>query len=142
MRVHNHRGRDVYVFANGNLKKIADCKVQPYRIHLQENTFRNEDETEISSDGINVNDEKMEGPKTRSRSKSEREAKKDVIGAFWMTKQNSECFDPFTIYVVEVPKKEHGLPEVLEAKEREITNLKDFDTFEEIEDEGQKTVGS
>ena len=35
----------------------------------------------------------MEGPKTRSRSKSEREEKNDVIGAYWMTKQNSECFD-------------------------------------------------
>ena len=141
----------MYVFANGNLKKIADCKVQPYRIQSQEDTFRKEDEKEISSDEIgyeesedesNSGKERIEGPKTRSRSKSERESKKDVIGTFWMTKQNSECFDPFTIYVVEVPKKEHGTPEVVEAKEKEIRNLKDFDTFEEVEDEGQKTVGS
>ena len=59
-----------------------------------------------------------------------------------MTKQNSECFDPFTIYVVEVPRKEHNTPEVIEAKAKEIKNLKDFNTFEEVEDEGQKTVGS
>ena len=59
-----------------------------------------------------------------------------------MTKQNSECFDQYTIYVVEVPKRDHGLPEVVEAKEREINNLKDFDTFVEVSDEGQKTVGS
>ena len=65
-----------------------------------------------------------------------------MIGAFWMINQNSECFDPFTIYVVEVPSKDHNTPEVIEAKEKEIKNLKDFDTFEEIEDEGQKTVGS
>ena len=43
-----------------------------------------------------------------------------MIGAFWMTKQNSECFDPFTIYVVEVPKKEHGTLEVVEAEEKEF----------------------
>ena len=134
------------------MKKIADCKVQPYRVRSQENTFRNEsqedtfrkeDNKELNKDEIDDDDddEKMEGPKTRSRSKSEREAKKDVIGAFWMTKQNSECFDPFTIYVVEVPKKEHGLPKVVEAKEREISNLKDFDTFVEVEDEGQSDLG-
>ena len=49
VRVHAHRGRDVYVFANGNLKKIADCKVQPYRVHTEENTFRKE----INSDESN-----------------------------------------------------------------------------------------
>ena len=65
-----------------------------------------------------------------------------MIGAYWITKQNSECFDEYAIYVVEVPKKDHGLPEVVEAKEPEINNLKDFDTFVEVYDEGQKTVGS
>ena len=44
--------------------------------------------------------------------------------------------------MVEVPRKDHGLPEVVEAKEREVKNLTDFDTFEEVADEGQKTVGS
>ena len=27
-----HRGRDVFVIANGNIKKIADSHVQPYKI--------------------------------------------------------------------------------------------------------------
>ena len=116
VRVHAHRGRDVYVFANGNLKKIADCKVQPYRVHTEENTFRSKNKKEIDSDDIHGRNEKMKGPKTRSRSKSEREEKNDVIGAYWMTKQNSECFDPFTIYVVEVHKKDHGLPDLWRQK--------------------------
>ena len=139
IREHAHRGRGMYVFANGYLKKIADCKVQPYRVHIEEkeeNTSRKEIDSDESHDDI----EKMEGPKTRSRSRSEREEKNDVIGAYWMTKQNSECFDDYTIYVVEVPKKDHGLPEVIEAKECEINNLKDFETFVEVNDEGQKTV--
>merc|ERR1712173_4995 len=75
VRVHVHRGRDVFVFANGNIKKIADCKVQPYRVHEdkeEESTFRKEiDETQEEK-------EERVGPKTRSRSKSEREEKEDV----------------------------------------------------------------
>merc|ERR1712237_184281 len=45
VRVHVHRGRDVFVFANGNIKKIADCKVQPYKVHEdkeEEDTSRKE----------------------------------------------------------------------------------------------------
>ena len=95
VRVHAHRDRDVFVFANGDLKKIADCRIQPYRFQSQINTFEKNDDTEISIDESNSEDEKdlsdqkqsvekIEGPKTRSRSRSEKEkeAKKDVIWAF------------------------------------------------------------
>ena len=156
VRVHAHRDRDVFVFTNGDLKKIADCRIQPYRIQSQIDTsdkgysatetgigeINSEDERDLSDPKPST--ERIEGPKTISRSKSEKEneARKDVIRAFWITKQNSKCFDPFTIYVVEVPSKDHNTPEVIDAKEKEIKNLKDFDTFEEIEDEGQKKVGS
>jgi hypothetical protein len=41
--------------------------------------------------------------------------------------ENSECLDCYhTTYVVEVPVREHGLPEVVEAKLKEIENLKFF----------------
>merc|ERR1711905_84046 len=85
----------------------------------------------------------MKFPRRRKKEKKKREREKeDVIGAFWMVKQNNECFEECAIYVVEVPKRDHGKPEVIEAKEREVNNLKYFDTFEEVSDEGQKTVGS
>ena len=93
-------------------------------------------------DGSREGREERVGPETRSRSRNKREEKEDVIGAYWMVKQNSECFDDCAIYVVEVPKKDHGKKEVIEAKEREVSNLKDFDTFEEVAEEGQKKVGS
>ena len=57
-----------------------------------------------------------------------------------MVKQNSECFDDYAIYVVEVPKRDHGQKEVIEAKEREVNNLKDFDTFEEVLVENERIV--
>ena len=46
------------------------------------------------------------------------------------------------VYVVEVPVKEHGKPEIKEAKQKEIENLETYETFEEVEDIGQETIGS
>ena len=46
------------------------------------------------------------------------------------------------VYVVEIPSKEHDHPDVIAAKEKEIENLRKFETFEEVEDIGQTTIGS
>ena len=37
---------------------------------------------------------------------------------------------------------EHGRPEFKEAKIAEVSNLLDYDIFEEVEDKGQETIGS
>ena len=42
------------------------------------------------------------------------------------------CFDELAIYSIEIPRKEHGTADVLEAKRIEIENLMQYDTFEEI----------
>ena len=47
-----------------------------------------------------------------------------------------------SFYMVEVPVRDHGKPEVIEAKEKEIHNLEIYETFEEVDDEGQETIGS
>ena len=41
-----------------------------------------------------------------------------------------------------MPVSKHGTPEVKAAHMSEIRNLKDYDTFEEVPDEGKKTIGS
>ena len=46
------------------------------------------------------------------------------------------------ILVVEIPTKEHGRPDCVEAKASELENLLNFDTFEEVKDDGQKTTDS
>ena len=56
--------------------------------------------------------------------------------------ENTECFDDISIYTVEVPVREHKMPEVIEAKEKEIENLEKYGVFEEVKYEGQETVGS
>ena len=48
----------------------------------------------------------------------------------------------YEIFSVEVPLKDHGKPEIVEAKNKEIENLKLYETFEEVIDEGQETIGS
>ena len=45
-------------------------------------------------------------------------------------------------YIIELPVSEHWRQEVKIAKKNEINNLTDYDTFEEVEDEGQETIGS
>merc|ERR1712002_800328 len=67
---------------------------------------------------------------------------KDTIGAKYLKTEKSVCFLESTVYVVEVPVKEHGKPEVKEAKEMEIKNLEKYETFEEVEDVGQERIGS
>ena len=50
VKVIAHKGRDVLVMSNGNIRKVADCKVQPY------NT--NEDKQENMKDKENNNNDK------------------------------------------------------------------------------------
>ena len=44
--------------------------------------------------------------------------------------------------MVELPVHQHKRPEVIEAKVVEMKNLKDYDTFEEVEDCGQERIKS
>ena len=43
---------------------------------------------------------------------------------------------------MELSVSKHGTPEVKEAKMAEVSNLLDYEVFEEVKDEGQETIGS
>ena len=56
---------------------------------------------------------------------------------------NDECLlEEITTYAVEVPKKRHNEPQVIEAKQRELNNFKHYEAFEEDDDIGQERIGS
>ena len=55
---------------------------------------------------------------------------------------NHVSFSDIAIYTVELSGPEHETPEVKEAKMAEVSNLLDYDVFEEVEDKGQETIGS
>ena len=67
---------------------------------------------------------------------------KDVIRVKYLRMQNSVSFSELYSFVVELPVLEHWRPEVKLAKKNEVKNLMDYKTFEEIEDIGQKNIGS
>ena len=46
------------------------------------------------------------------------------------------------VLVTEIPKKYHKSPEVIEAKETEMSNFIRFEAFEEVNDEGQPRISS
>ena len=56
--------------------------------------------------------------------------------------ENSVSFLEMCSYVVELPVSEHWRPEVKIAKKNEIKNLLHYENFEEMADEGHKTIGS
>ena len=66
----------------------------------------------------------------------------DSVGANYLKVVNHVSFSEAAIYTVELPVSEHGTPEVKEAKMAEVSNMLDYDVFEEVEDEGQETIGS
>ena len=133
---------------NGDLKKVASCKVQPHLIHDAGNSESVvEDNVQFSNKEDETNDLKDFHEVVRGRTRSEtrrlKEKENDVIGAFYLKAEGAECFnEEHTTFVVEVPVKEHHKMEVVDAKMKEVQNLKDYETFEEILDEGQDRVGS
>jgi hypothetical protein len=103
-----------------------------------EDDMENNEEVPVETD---LEEGSEKGPRTCSMEKEER--RRDTNGAYWITSEKSKCFDTVhSIFVVELPIKHHKLLAVVEAKEVEVNNLKLFNTYEEVDDVGQPTVGS
>ena len=78
----------------------------------------------------------------QEKHKDNGELKEDGIGAKYLKLVNTVSFSDLYNFTVEFPVSKHGTPEVKAAKMNEIRNLKDYDTFEEVPDEGLETIGS
>ena len=61
--------------------------------------------------------------------------------SYLKTEQNV-CFLENAIFTVEVPVSQHNMPEVKEAKLKEIQNLEDYEMFDCVEDIGQEFIVS
>ena len=151
------KGNAVFIHSNGIVKKLAACKVKPYELkeRKEENKEgkRDEDawykiiEEDERKENNEVNGEKEDEQEVEKEEKEdeqevENDGLKDMIGAKYLKMEKSVCFLENSIYVVEVPVREHGKAEIIEAKNNEIKNLKTYETFEEVDDEGQETIGS
>ena len=128
------KGNNVWLWTMGEIRKVAACRVKPYELKEKEN----------KDDDSKDNDETKKEDDSSDKAKEVKfvDFEKDKIGAYYLQVENNGCFDPLSIFSVEVPVTEHGKVEVIEAKEREMENLNDYDTYDEVKDEGQSTIGS
>merc|ERR1712240_381469 len=129
--------------------KVAACKVKPYDLKERENELRDNEEKSpetVEKDSNSENDDNNEEIETKTEeTENEDEVRNDlqndVIGAKYLQVEKSVYFMDYEIFSLEVPVKEYGKPEIIEAKKSEIENLKTYETFEEVRDEGQETIG-
>merc|ERR1712240_149792 len=130
--------------------KVAACKVKPYDLKERENELRDNEEKSpetVEKDSNSENDDNNEEIETKTEeTENEDEVRNDlqndVIGAKYLQVEKSVYFMDYEIFSLEVPVKEYGKPEIIEAKKSEIENLKTYETFEEVKDEGQEAIGS
>ena len=121
----------MYLHTHGDLKKVAACRVKPFELVSRDESGESTSEKEVMlEDGL----EDVENLLT--------DLKDDAIGAGYLKVANVVSFSELSSYVVELLVSEHWRPEVKAAKRNEIQNLKDYETFEEVKDEGQETIGS
>ena len=66
----------------------------------------------------------------------------DNVNTQKLTTPKFVSFEDACVYTVELPVSEHWRPEVKVAKKAKVKNLQDYETFEEVKDEGQTKVGS
>ena len=149
-----HRGQDVYLFVNGNIRKVASCKVKPFKTASESDKDECDDKVDCKKGktvtielGENVleadNIEKKFEDDLISVEKDRVDVEKDTVGSFWMLVENNECYNyEITSYVVELPSHQHKKPEVIDAKQIELKNLQDYETYEEVEDTGQDRITS
>ena len=125
--------------------KLAECKVQP--VHNQTDldhglkqsnvvSFKTNSICEDNSeaDSLLKPDEEKSGVQTRSKTSHGIEVQNYYTEYF-----NIDSFVE-NVMTVEIPVKEHGRIDCVEAKKAELQNLLNFETFEEVEDHGQKTI--
>merc|ERR1711867_97680 len=138
----------------GDVKKVAACKVKPCDLKERENepredgekspeTVERENNSEDDDNNDETDDERDDDKReTENKDEVRRDLQNDIIGAKYLQVEKSVYFMDYEIYSVEVPVKDHGKPDIVEAKNKEIENLKLYETFEEVKDEGQETIGS
>ncbi len=143
------KGNTVFMHSNGDVKKVAVCKVKPYELIERDEEEKDEERWNkmIEEDSKVEYKEKEEEKEIEEEEKEdENEVRKDllndVIGAKYLQVEKSVYFMDHSIFTVEVPVREHGKLEIIEAKNKEIENLKTYETFEEVKENGQETIGS
>ena len=111
---------------------MAMCRVKPFQLVDRESIKDSNPKEVMLEDGLEDVKNLLD----------QEELKGDNIGAKYLRMVNTVSFSEVCNYTIELPASKHGMPEVKAAKMNEIKNLKDYDTLEEVPDEGQERIGS
>merc|ERR1711867_24636 len=160
----HQKGNTIFAYFNGEMRKVAMCRAKPYKLveRIEEVTKKNNkqdeihdviEETKETENHENTEDKKtvetenneveiVEENENETEEENEIETrndlKNDIIGAKYLQIEKSVYFMDYKIYSVEVPLKDHGKEEIVAAKDKEMDNLKYYETYVEIKDEGQE----
>ena len=110
---------------------MAACKVKPFQL-VDRNSIKDSVSKKVMLEDGLEDVQNLLDPK---------DLEEDAIGAKYLRMANTVSSNKCA-YTIELPVSEHGKPEVRVAKMNKIWNLKDYDTFEEVQDKGQERIGS
>ena len=122
------KGKDVFIFANGNVRKVPRCNVQLCESEEEESKNEECEESKNKETHLKFNDENfgdgiveedLKGYRRVMHSMTDvqrRDLDREEISTYWLKIENSECFDEVLVYMVEVPVRGYKKPEVIEAK--------------------------
>merc|ERR1712112_284561 len=102
------KGNAIFIHSNGDVKKVAACKVKPY--DLKERT---EEENKANNDKKKESETEIE--EIEDENEVRRDLQNDIIGAKHLQVEKSVYFMNYEIFSLEVPVKEHGKPEIVNA---------------------------
>ena len=105
-------------------------------------TSETESDDKIENSEMEIEEENETETEEENENETGRDLKNDRIVAKYLQIEKSVYFMDYQIYSVEVPIKDHGKTEIVAGKNKEMENLKFYETYIEVKDEGQDTIGS
>ena len=106
------RGQSVWLHTNGDIKKVAACKVKPYELIDTENFKESQDSLTqckkkrvvMLEDGLSDGEDQIpQVEETIQYAVNMIDAEKDCVGAQYLKVVNHMSFSDYAIYTVELP---------------------------------------
>ena len=106
------RGQSVWLHTNGDIRKVAACKVRPYELvdtkDLTDSQNSPKKKVVMLEDGLS--DNKTQDDEVFYDAVDTIDEEKDCIGAKYLKVINHMSFSDYAIYTVELPVSKHGTP--------------------------------
>ena len=142
------RGQSVWIHTNGDIKKVAACKVKPFELVEVESqgifdshAHDKKKKVVMLEDGLSDGEDAMpQDEETMQYAVNMIDTEKDSVGAQYLKVVNHMSFSDYVIYTVELPVSKHGTPEVKEAKMTDVNNFMMYLKRFKMKDKKQQVV--